>query len=1326
MMGNNYRKYTLVLLIITLAILIVPFQMDDIPQHDSTSLGPTNESDDQPSMTLNSNGKGAGLSLGTYLGGSEKEYVTDMAIGPDGSIYVTGFTESDDFPTTAGAFDTTFNGTNEAFLSKLNANGTDLVYSTFLGGSDDEWSQGLSLADDGSVYLVGSTRSSDFPLTSDAYDNTLGGGLDIFIARISADGSSLLYSTFIGGYSSSESPRDIWVDGNGVVYVTGRISSTRFPTTVGAFDRTQNGYGDAFLLKFNITANALVYSTFIGGSGDDEAVSIFVDSKGYAYITGTTYSTDFPTTTGAYQEWKSTTWNSVFVVKMSQNGSLLDYSTHIGRATSSEAEQITVDGNGYAYIIGTTYGGLNVSSTAFDKTHNGNEDAFLLKLDKDASNLVYCTYVGSDGYDNGLDIEVDDEGCLYASGWQSGRTFPTTEGAYDTSGSGFILKLNSTGTGLHYSTLMGIGGFSIKIDPTKGLITVAGVGGDNETTTPGAYDADHDGKGDAFVFQLDIYKPSILSIEAPDGATTGDPLEFNVTMSDNIEISNVTIEYWNGNEQNEQMAPLTLIEGTAKTGKWHVTVNASMTTIADLSYLFHGYDIYANYNVSSIRTMEVKDNDLPEMIDVSSPDGTTGELYRFRMNATDNINVSEVRVEFWYGNNGEPLNLTLDLISGDRWGHDTWIPTNSTDTLHYLFYVVDNSSNVNVTDVRDVIVRDNDRPIFVKDSTDTFATTGETFTFRINVSDNIGISNIHVLIWWGPHEPTNVTLTTQDYGNWTHDITVPPTSLEPILYRFEAMDEAGNWNKTQMVTIEPVDNDTPRIGEDLTATNATTGDDLTFSILVVDNVGIADVVVIFSYEDGLTTNLDLIQDEDSHWNATIIIEHTLEVLQYMIKARDTSGNVNATVNRTVVVLDNDQPEIVDIQTNITATTGDPFHFKVRASDNLGVEGVRVLYILATIDYRILHLQQGADGSWEGTVIVEHIVTNIYYKVEAWDGSDNLNTTPTLNATVIDNDYPTISHEQEVTNVLRGLAVTLEFEVDDNIGVDELVLLFHFGIGPTTVKSLEISERSVVIDIPRHPSGPLGYSFEVQDAAGNAAFTEEYQIDTSNQVPIVEELPTWNVFEETDEEFDLAPYVSDPNDEILTVTCQDPFITVENMVLKVRHNVAVPDRTVILTVLDAEDQTVIELTIHVVNVNDGPVIESVFPKNGTTFKEGERVTFLIEHSDEEQDELTVSWIEGGKIFGVGDTIDYRGLKPGERVITVVVDDGTDQTEETITLVIKKEEESPGPGLVAALAALVLAGLVMVRRKGYAPSSSTMPSPSSRRHRPSPAPKPPPGW
>lgn len=288
--------------------------------------------------------------------------------------YVTGYTNSDDFPTTRGAFDRSYNvmfGALDAFVSKLNPTGSDLIYSTYLGGSGD-WNMGWGIAIDGSgnVYVTGRTNSSDFPTTPGAWDTSFNGGDDVFVTKLNPKGSRLVYSTYLGGnswepYGTADYGNDnIVVDSSGCAYVTGTTQSSNFPTTPDAWDTSYNGGdSDIFLTKFNPKGSKLVYSTFLGGIGDDGSYGIKVDSSEFAYITGYTTSPDFPITPGAWDTNLNGKANA-FVTKLNTVGTVLVYSTYFSAVSGVG---IAIDAAGDSYIAGVLLGPeLPVTPGAFD------------------------------------------------------------------------------------------------------------------------------------------------------------------------------------------------------------------------------------------------------------------------------------------------------------------------------------------------------------------------------------------------------------------------------------------------------------------------------------------------------------------------------------------------------------------------------------------------------------------------------------------------------------------------------------------------------------------------------------------------------------------------------------------------------------------------------------------------------------------------------------------------------------------------------------------------------------------------------------------------
>jgi hypothetical protein len=479
-----------------------------------------------------------GLAYSTFLGGGSADQGSAIAVDGAGSAYVTGLAVSADFPTSAGAFDTTHNGGSfDAIVIKLNASGSELEYATFLGGSADDYGQGIGIDGSGHIYVGGFTGSNDFPTTAQAYDRSYNGSRDVFIAKLSQSGSALEYSTYLGG-SGTENDLGIGnftVDSQGYAYATGLTGSSDFPATAGADDATFNGGEDAYVARLDVSGSALVYSTFLGGADFDRGYGVATDGSGSAYVTGLTTSADFPTTAGAYD----TTLGGLgdaFVTKLSPSGSTLAYSTYLGgdegpRCFTDHGEAIAVDHQGSAYVTGLTdQADFPTTVGAYDTALGGFGDAFVTKLNPAGSALAYSTFLGGSGceQENGRGIAVDDQGRAYVAGETDSADFPTTAGAFDASFNGqyddaFLSKLNPSGSDLAYSSYLG----GTTVDRGRG-VAIDGRGHAHVTgftlsadfpTSAGAYDTTHNGSNDVFVTKLQTVGPPVTLVLSPGTAT---------------------------------------------------------------------------------------------------------------------------------------------------------------------------------------------------------------------------------------------------------------------------------------------------------------------------------------------------------------------------------------------------------------------------------------------------------------------------------------------------------------------------------------------------------------------------------------------------------------------------------------------------------------------------------------------------------------------------------------------------------------------------------------------------------------------------------------
>ncbi len=476
------------------------------------------------------------LIYSSFLGGSIGDQGNGIAVDNDGNAYVVGETSSANFPITAGAFQTTIGGFSDATITKVNATGTALIYSTYLGGSSNDSGRGIAVDSSGNAYVTGFTVSTDFPITVGAFQTTfVGVSFDAFVTKLDPTGSALVYSTYLGG-SGFDAGQQIKIDASGNAYVTGQTQSTDFPTTSGAFQSTLLGVSDAFVTKLNPTGTALVYSTYLGGNDQDGGQSIALDSNNNAYVTGFTSSTNFPTTGGAFQTTLAGITDA-FVTKLNSTGTALVYSTYLGGGDSDTANSITLDSNSNAYIVGSTASSdFPVTVGAFQTiklSPDGSTDAFVTKFNSDGTSLIYSTYLGGTGFNNtAASVSVDSNNNAYIVGTTNSSDFPTTANAFQSSLAGgfnndaFITKLNSAGTDLIYSTYFGgtnfDSGLASALDSSQVIYMTGATASSNFPVTAGAFQSTIRGSTDSFVVKFAVNLPPIVTALSPNfGPETG-------------------------------------------------------------------------------------------------------------------------------------------------------------------------------------------------------------------------------------------------------------------------------------------------------------------------------------------------------------------------------------------------------------------------------------------------------------------------------------------------------------------------------------------------------------------------------------------------------------------------------------------------------------------------------------------------------------------------------------------------------------------------------------------------------------------------------------
>lgn len=397
----------------------------------------------------------------------------------------------------------------------LQDNSDDLLYATYLGGADTDNGNDISVDEIGNAYIVGKTRSANFPITSGVFDTTHNGGYDdAFAVKLSADGTSLIYATFLGG-SSNDEGKGIAVDGTGNAYIVGETRSANFPTTSGAFDSSYNGDWDAFVVKLNVDGTGLVYATYLGGDTQERGHSIAIDGSDYAYVTGQTQSSNFiPTGVSGFDTiYNGGDWDA-FVVKINPDGMGLAYATYLGGSSFDAGQDISTDTSGNAYIVGATGSSdfIPAGVSGFDTSWGGWYDIFVVKINADGMGLAYATYLGGSETDQRGSIAIDQTGNVYLTGetWSS-DFIPTGVTGFDTTYGGstdaFIVKMNADGMSLAYATYLGgsdiDSGRSTAIDGL-GNVYVTGLTLSTDFIPPGVsgFDTSHGNSSDGFVVKV--------------------------------------------------------------------------------------------------------------------------------------------------------------------------------------------------------------------------------------------------------------------------------------------------------------------------------------------------------------------------------------------------------------------------------------------------------------------------------------------------------------------------------------------------------------------------------------------------------------------------------------------------------------------------------------------------------------------------------------------------------------------------------------------------------------------------------------------------------
>ncbi|MBL8190993.1 MAG: SBBP repeat-containing protein, partial [Acidobacteria bacterium] len=468
-----------------------------------------------PLQTINRGGKfdafitkinpaGSAIVYSTYLGGSAEDQGRGIAVNANGEAFVAGITNSQDFNTRNALQPTILGLTEDAFVTKVNANGTDLLFSTYLGGSNIDQAFGIALESGGDAVIVGSTSSTNFPTRNPVQANNRGNS-DAFVTRIKGDGSQLVYSTYLGG-SAFDEAYGVALDPGANVYLVGSTASVDFNTQSPFQANNAGGGSDGFLAKLSSSGTVLVFSTYFGGTGVDVAYGVAVDANLNAYVTGHTFSTDFPTQSPLQANNRGNA--DAFIARFNLSGTGLIYSTYLGGTLGDFGRGIVVDPGSQPIITGRTASTDFNTRNPLQATNRGNVDAFVSKLNISGSQLVYSTFLGGTSEDLAFGIALDSTGAVYVTGDTLSTDFNTNaplqaanRGGFDA----FVTKINPAGSALPYSTYLGGSGddlaTSIALD-TAGNAYITGFTSSNDYSTISPIQSVSRGGLEAFVTKI--------------------------------------------------------------------------------------------------------------------------------------------------------------------------------------------------------------------------------------------------------------------------------------------------------------------------------------------------------------------------------------------------------------------------------------------------------------------------------------------------------------------------------------------------------------------------------------------------------------------------------------------------------------------------------------------------------------------------------------------------------------------------------------------------------------------------------------------------------
>jgi hypothetical protein len=507
------------------------------------------------------------------------------------------------------------------------------------------------------------------------------------------------------------------------------------------------------------------------------------------------------------------------------------------------------------------------------------------------------------------------------------------------------------------------------------------------------------------------------------------------------------------------------------TGPYYYNITPASDSLDTLYYIFRAADAAGNWNVVEIEDVKITDNDHPVLGTDSTPSmTTTGGEVTFDVEVTDNIGVTLVNVEYWFGLG---FHVTREMTGTGSYSYTIDIPENSNDTLYYKFHTSDIAGNEFESNTRMVAVKDDDPPVIGEDLSSNSCTTGDDFTFRIEVTDNIEVLEVHVQFWFNSGPKTTVPM--EGDGVYSHTFQIPTAMTGELIYMFMTQDTAGNWVNTTMTNITVVDDDLPILISDRTPASATTGENLELVVTYTDNVGITSAYAEFWFGTGTRQTADF--DLETGDLSIPIPSGSTSTLHYILHFMDAGGNSLVTNQRDVKIIDNDLPQVLSDSSPVEANTGEEITFSFELTDNVRVASAILEYWTGSSSKHFISPLVFVNGSYTlDYMVATDSVSDINYILTVEDPSGNELILERRTIDVFDGISPVIEDIDDVT-IYLGRIIDIKAVATDNIGI-----VSYDWDGAPIENEMDMLQGTPIA------SGTYDVTVTVMDQAGNSAET----------------------------------------------------------------------------------------------------------------------------------------------------------------------------------------------------------------------------------------------